>query len=255
MVQAIQAGRKTMTRRVIKMDDLLENPDRFRSAGDSREWDVPRPAIKYDDRIWFAWELRNSNARTWIERCRYKPGDILWVRETFAEWENGGYAYKADGFFERYGAWEKDTPNKFHDVERVEKWKPCLFMPKEACRIWLKVTDVRAERLQDISEPDSISEGVESWVEERMKSRPTHYKMYCDLDNPNDPATYSSTAKVSFESLWHKINGPESWEANPWVWVVSFKVLSTSGRPSSLIQQSDDFWPMRYKEGDNTLIA
>lgn len=240
MVQAILAGWKTHTRRIIKMDDLLENPDRFESAGDSREWDVPRPAIKYDDRIWFAWHPKNSNARTWITRCKYKPGDLLWVRETFVSGclmeegsfiynENGEHIpkvwYKADRDLNNWWNGDSDFP-----VDNIP-WKPSIHMPKNAARIWLEVKNVRAGRLQDISEEDAKAEGVERWIEERMKSKPTHYKVYCDLENPNDPAMYSSSAKYSFETLWHLINGLESWEANPWVWVIEFKVLSTTGKP------------------------
>lgn len=195
MVQAILAGRKTMTRRVVKFP--LKCPTHQVSIGDNGQAPPAR---------WAKWQ----------------PGDLIWVRETW-------------GIYDR-----PDTPvykageDGWDDIAREQvRFKPSIHMPKSMCRIWLEVTNVRAERLQEISESDAIAEGVESWVEERMKSRPTHYKVYCDLDNPNDPATYSSTAKVSFESLWHKINGKESWEANPWVWVVSFKVLSTTGKPNS----------------------
>jgi hypothetical protein len=111
-------------------------------------------------------------------------GDILWVRETFnTNWNNTGFIYRAD---EQYPA------------KNTNFWKPCLFMPKQACRIWLEVTNVRLERLQDISEMDAIAEGVI-----RL--------------NEDDIPTYL------FQKLWQSINGANSWEEDPWVWVYEFK--------------------------------
>lgn len=209
MVQAILAGRKTQTRRVIKMDDLLESPDRFVSAGDSREWDVPRPAIKYDDRIWFAWQPKNSNARTWIERCKYKPGDLLWVRESVNKGQNGQVHYKAD---------------ELGPLNEV-RWTPSIHMPKAAARIWLEVTNVRVERLQDISEDDAVAEGTGSGFQMNAG-----WPDYTQIKNGICEVTQDS-ARMSYATLWESINGPESWEANSWVWVVEFKVLSTTGKP------------------------
>jgi hypothetical protein len=79
----------------------------------------------------------------------------------------------------------------------ASQWKPSIHMPRWASRITLEVVSVRVERLQDISRVDAIAEGC------------------CDPD--------SSTPKLAFEMLWQSINGPGSWEANPWVWVVEFK--------------------------------
>ena len=111
-------------------------------------------------------------------------GDILWVRETFnTNWNNTGFIYRAD----------EQNPAKNSNF-----WKPCLFMPKQACRIWLEVTNVRLERLQDISEMDAIAEGVI-----RL--------------NEDDIPTYL------FQKLWQSINGANSWEEDPWVWVYEFK--------------------------------
>ncbi len=215
MVQAILAGRKTMTRRVIDMDDLKESPDRFRSAGDSREWDVPRPAIKYDDRIWFAWELKNSNARIWIERCKYKPGDILWVRESFQDY-GGSIFFKADG------PEINDGP-----LGCANKWKPSIHMPKSACRIWLEVTDVRAERLHSITKEDAIYEGI---LSDEIGFKDYDKNMAEGYGDPSYDYPHVMDARVSFKSLWESINGSESWHSNPWVWVISFKIISTNGK-------------------------
>lgn len=197
MVQAILDGRKTHTRRVMKPQPI-KNGLFWEWAGAGWSLDGPITPVY---------------GHSMYNKCPYQPGDVLWVRETFAECQTPffDYIYKAD------------YPNASKADLDIEKWTPSLFMPKAAARIFLKVTAVKAERLQDITEADAIAEGVESWIEERMKSRPTYYSMYSDYDSPNDPAMYSSCPILSFESLWRKINGPESWNENPWVWAITFE--------------------------------
>jgi hypothetical protein len=129
--------------------------------------------------------------------CPYgKVGDILWVRETFCDMDCSinGFAYKAD--FKNDCSW---------------KWKPSLFMPKAACRIFLEITDIRVERLQDISKEDAISEGIEKFDGEN------NWKGYFKGDY-----AYFKNPILSFTSLWRSINGFDSWDANPFVWVISF---------------------------------
>lgn len=257
MVQAILAGRKTMTRRVIKNQPVKHN-DVIK---------MPIPISDYTKEI-NKWKKKGYKrlgtegpaAGYLLPESKYQPGDLIYVREN---WQMIGWSFEDGSALVRYengDTLDCDCPDPTEDsgwllkqVENLEKggyytidpenneffkatgkkqpFKPSIHLPKSFSRIWLECTAVRAERLQDISEEDAIAEGVESWIEERLKSRPTHYKIYCDVDNPNDPATYSSTAYHSFESLWHLINGKESWDANPWVWVYSFKVLSTTGKP------------------------
>ena len=164
MVQAILKGAKTQTRRIIKSDEISESIN--------------------------------------LARCKYKIGDILWVRETWQhtkclninfEDENYGYVYKADEQpWEDYEHWT---------------WKPSIFMPKEACRIFLKIKSIRVERLNEITEADALAEGVERWIEERMKSKPTHYKVYFQNCKPEDLCSYTSDPIDSYETLWQKING------------------------------------------------
>lgn len=94
------------------------------------------------------------------------------------------------------------------------KWRPSIHMPRWASRITLDVVDVRVERLQDISEEDAKAEGCEEIT-------PGFYRNYLSTDG----ATFYSAA-MSFQSLWESINGPDSWDANPWVWVVTFKKIN-----------------------------
>jgi hypothetical protein len=183
MVQAILAGRKTMTRRIFKDHPRLSSED-----------------------------LSNINIKEWFKDfpdylgsfCAYgKNGDLLWVREAFQH-DGYGYLYKS------------------YNSKLADKWKPSIHMPKVAALIWLRVTDISVERLKEISEDDAKSEGVE------INGR--SWKDY--FDKTNDYGC--GDAVSSFRSLWESINGKESWEANPWVWVISFEVVSTTGKPAGL---------------------
>ena len=207
MVQSILAGRKTMTRRTIK------------SRHESGLLQVSRRKIDG--------QVASIESLDWGERncekdiiCPYgQPGDVLWVRETFQQWNYPTkppfkYVYKADGFVKRYGAWERDVKGKMHDTERIEKWQPSLFMPKAACRIFLEVTNIRVERLQDISESDAVSEGIQ----------PTEWG-YVNYLIDGFYYNAKNKAKESFRTLWQSINGKESWDKNPFVWVVEFKQI------------------------------
>lgn len=137
---------------------------------------------------------------TWQElRCPYgQPGTRLWVRETFRYTPHleAKIKYRAD-----YGDTFLSTL-----AETMATWKPSIFMPRVASRILLEITAVRCERLQDISEADAVAEGVKPFV-----------------PVPGDGE--SMTAKQMYARLWESINGPNSWAANPWVWVVEFKVV------------------------------
>jgi hypothetical protein len=128
----------------------------------------------------------------------YKVGDILWVRETWADTKDspGNIHYKASAT-EADLEWLKDCG---------VKWKPSIHIPRDAARIFLKVTNVRAERLQDISEDDAKAEGAK-----------------VQGANPYDlPYTHQK----GFRRLWDELYAPigdSGWDANPWVWVISFE--------------------------------
>jgi hypothetical protein len=126
-------------------------------------------------------------------QCRYgKPSDRLWVRETWAEvgtMDPGLIVYRAD--------YPDCVPRQYENVPPASEitWKPSIHMFRKHSRIILEITGVRVERLQDISEAGAIAEGVS------------------DILNPVG----------AYRELWESINGPASWAANPWVWVVEFK--------------------------------
>lgn len=176
MVQAILAGRKTQTRRIVKIKGSIPNNE-------------TKPLSTHScNSVYYFWGHDEVV-------CPYgSPGDILWVRESFTFNPIGktDYLYKADSL-----------------VPKFIKWKPSIHMPKEACRLFLKVTNVRVERLLEISEEDARKEGVKHLIP-RWKDY-TNEKGFC------------YNAFSSFKTLWIKINGIESYTSNPWVWVIEFE--------------------------------
>lgn len=182
MVQAILAGRKTMTRRVMKKPPCKE-ADRFIKIGIFAHY---KPTARFG----------NEKANAVCDRdIPYAVGDTLWVRETWCEFPKGVYHYMADS-----GAVRDEH---FHQLTDI-KWRPSIFMPHEAARIFLRVTDVRAERLLDISEDDAIAEGCRGTT--------------------LDGVPFIS-ARGSFHALWDNLNAKRGygWDTNPWVWVISFE--------------------------------
>lgn len=204
MVQAILEGRKTQTRRVVKYP--LQLKGWLVSIGESEN---PPP----------------------IEFCPYEVGDVLWLRETFEYFES---TYNPHGTTDDKNSSVKIqfvADNKISNeisvtkiqalkaLVKIEKGKlekpiynPSIFMPKEACRTFLKIKSIRVERLQDISEEDSIAEGV-------IKEKNGQWKNYLV------PQTFWTYAKYSFETLWISINGKESMNKNPFVWVYQFQQI------------------------------
>lgn len=160
---------------------------------------------------------------------KYQIGDILWVRETFAEVGN----FASDGFANSEVVGYKTGEAFFHGLKiplETEywnwdkiKWKPSIFMPKEYCRIFLEVTNVRIERLQDISENDAKQEGV------LLHERGVKYLNYMDRKHGVTQFIYNRrNAKDSFKTLWELIHGmfsENSWSENPYVFAYDFKIV------------------------------
>lgn len=206
MVQAILSGNKTQTRRIIK--------------------GLPKGAYK----IWFdgaEWIIENAIGQCWSTHfyCPYEIGDILWVRETYAktgdnhndDWPgHGDYYYKADNPFN-----EIELHKEYPYMKGWPKWRPSIFMPKEACRIKLKITNIKAQKLQDISENDALAEGIGSGFQMNAG-----YPDYEHINKSGICTLTQDSAINSYASLWDKINGHGTWNANPWVWVIEFKKIS-----------------------------
>jgi len=187
MVQAIQEHRKVMTRRTAGLQLINFDPNLWRFDG---LWANNNPAFEK------LTDTGNKTETYKFVKPRYNVGDKLWVKETFTIIPPNYIVYKA----------ETENPEKC-------KWKSSLFMRKEYARLWLEVTEVRCERLHDITEADAIAEGIT--VIEKDEA-------YFDYEFNGKVGSYA-TAKGSFYSLWIKINGKDSWLENPWVFVYKFK--------------------------------
>ena len=190
MVRALLAGNKTQTRRVIK-----PQPGTFSShVGDlnhGKAW-MPVGGVHWEN-----WP------------CPYgQPGDRLWVRETFCYFTERTVAHKT-GIAYRADNWAECPAEN-------GKWKPSIFCKRADSRITLELTGVRVERLQAITEEDAIAEGVHT------------IKTGGEVQSDGTVKPIVLSARWCYGGLWDSINGPGSWVANPWVWVLEFKPLPAS---------------------------
>jgi len=209
MVKAILEGRKSQTRRIIKPQPTKEKS--FSCWADAK-WSE---GVK---------SFSPVPCHTMFNAMPYKPEDILWVRETFAYMDEFVLTYKVEPYY--HIGYKADltcrnlTNDEYLDTEgwnwgnETIKWKPSIFMPKDAARIFLRVKSVKVERVQDITEEDAVAEGVE---EKNGK-----YRDYSDK-NPN---AFRLSAYDSYCELWAEINGIKSWEENPFVWVITFERIN-----------------------------
>jgi hypothetical protein len=225
MVRAITEGRKTQTRRIVKPQpgEIGFNCDiKFGYTAFTKERYISVRGGKLIDG-------KKRYCENVIRSPYGKPGDILWVREKVCDVgtkDKPYYLYKANGCEPR---------------DETKKWKPSIHMPKDATRIWLEVESVRVERLQCICPHDAGDEGVEYWnVDYEAFEGGELVADYTNYDWKDDPnyedynfPTYANPV-LSFFSLWRKLHGKESFESNPWVWVIEFKLLSATGKPELL---------------------
>lgn len=190
MVKAILDGRKACTRRVVK--GYIPKDAEF-----GYTTFTPKGAISCRGMF----ETGYPGYGEKFIKLPYRRGAILYVRETWSEWTDG-YLYKA---------WTEPfpQPGQFPGI----KWKPSIHMPKAAARIWLKVTDVRVERLQEMDWKDALYEGIDMWPERDGKTGE-----YIFDENPLDYFIdlWDSTVKKSDIERY-------GWDANPWVWVIEFE--------------------------------
>lgn len=189
MVRAYLAGMKTQTRRIVKDTDVRD-VGAFGIAAY-----VTSRAVKERG--------RTIGNRDITKTCPYGgPGDRLWVKETFVyRTKHNRYYYRAN--------------HPVHDPYAHDGWRPSIFMPRKASRITLEITEVRIERLQEISEEDACAEGAPMLVVGHGTITPDDLKAEPGYWSPN-------LYRAGYEDLWESINGPGSWEANPWVWAISF---------------------------------
>ncbi|CAG0966332.1 hypothetical protein MTYP_01013 [Methylophilaceae bacterium] len=201
MVRAILDGRKTQTRRVIK----------------------PQPDGGVQNGV-----IGPLNGVGNLLVCRLgQPGDRLWVRETFCPIYpqnpnyNGGNPIEYD-----YAATYKHGDRLGDSIGIKKKWAPSIHMPRAASRITLEITGIRVERLQDISEADARAEGLKGLTKDGnlVKYGIPDSDGLPGSDNTGwDWCDWHADSRQAFRRLWSSINGPDSWAANPWVWVIEFR--------------------------------
>jgi hypothetical protein len=190
MVRALLDGTKTQTRRVLKVQP---------PTGTTQfcTYHYPDPRKHH-------WAMDDDSLLDFAVPCRYgEPGDQIWVRENHAPPQPDCWG--------AWDAWMRDdtkSPKPIIHYQAdggepwVEKWRPSIHMPRWASRITLEITQVRVERLQDISRGDAMAEGCP----------------FPNMAAGPDPRQW-------YAELWDQINGPGAWALNPWVWAVSFKRL------------------------------
>lgn len=193
MARAILDGRKTCTRRVIKPQP--QSRLCYTYAGSHKgcigKWTYPNRGAHefWGEEYKLPENIKDEElSKQW--NPPYHTDDILYVRETWKKAPNGYYYYED---------WQRN------DIADVTKWKPSIHMPKEAARIWLKVTDVRVERLQDMDKMDAVKEGIDT-------------RLCINLNH----------ALAKFKKLWNSTIKKSDldrygWDASPWVWVVEFE--------------------------------
>lgn len=239
MVRAILADAKTQTRRVVKPQPR-----------DVWGYGVPLPHVDKERRFGIDAKIGPERNAQWIP-CPYgAPGDRLWVRETWycdnttapnwnpgkrieatpdliSEWRESLY-YRADAV--QTGTCCELIPEcacaeyQTKSGRKRSPWRPGIHMPRWASRITLEVTGVRVERLHDITDDDARAEGatadeMHGWLDEVAICRAAKV-LRCSYEDP----------RAWFGALWMEINGAESWDANPWVWVVEFRRIEAQER-------------------------
>lgn len=192
MVRAILGGRKKCTRLLVKhnVDAMLNSP-----------YHKEHP------------EVEDKQIISKLCQPPYQPEDILYVREIWYK-DLARYMYRAD---------YSNTEKFYRDGEEIKmQWHPSIRMPKEAARIWLKVTDVRVERLQNITEDGAWQEGTDCWDDACYADNGWHPT----FEDPDSGGNCDIIA--GFEKLWNSTIKKSDldhygWDANPWVWVIGFE--------------------------------
>ena len=226
MVKAILDGKKTMTRRVVisgfinnyKHAHIIRQSTDKKREGKAYFYDTPVGSMVLSSQL--------------VNNPYGKVGDRLWVREA---WQEIGpdclLTYKATYPSDLYAKRPEleNVPPLEGLKERGYLWKSPMFMPRWASRILLEITDIRVERLQDISEADALKEGIRNYNFETEDS-PDTYVGYTHLQKDDGKSTLYKTPAIAFERIWDTLNAKKGypWSSNPWVWVVEFKVIEVT---------------------------
>lgn len=200
MVRALLDGSKTQTRRALRKQFKPDAvPAEMPSTDPIGGW-----VVDGHSGVWWCDAASNPDESV---RCPYgQPGDRLWVRETWRTVTGADDIPPRNMMnVEQFTTYEADEPKP----SGMGKLRPSMFMPHWASRITLEITRVRVERLKDISQADAIAEGAP----------PSHPS----IDRVSREFGYADFSRSWYAQLWESINGPGTWEQNPWVWVIEFK--------------------------------
>lgn len=209
MVRAILDGRKSQTRRIVKPQPV---PHDFGEGGIKDAFVQPQTSPGF---VAVGATVIKPGDTAYVKLPYGQPGDRLWVKETWQEIPDGGgtIVYRAtDPDWESTDEW---------------KWRPSIFMKREYSRITLEITGVRVERLNEISEQDTMAEGLYRHTMKASNGESFHYSHLTprELFEHSD-VPCGTTARIGYKILWESINGPDSWSLNPYVWVISFRRIT-----------------------------
>ncbi len=236
MVRAILDGRKTCTRRIVKPQQLIGMlPDKCKNG-------APEEFLKEKKLMFKPYcDMTDIELINTAYKAPYQPGDILYVRETWQCWRAHRYEATADIRFRaggddvrlQFANGNTDSINRLDYDTFVHKWfshngewKPSLFMPKEAARIWLKATEVRVERLQEMKPVDVIKEGAYPDCWDCLNTYGESGSQCCY--GTEEQCSQCDEVMMEWEKLWNSTIkktdlGSYGWDANPYVWVISFE--------------------------------
>lgn len=225
MVRAILDGRKSCTRRVMKPQPQSRLCYTYAGSrnGCIGKWTYPNKGAHefWGEEYNLPENIKDEElSKQW--NPPYHTDDILYVRETWKNALNGYYYYES---------WQRA------DIADVTKWKPSIHMPKEASRIWLKVTDVRVERLQDMTEVQAQAEGIRKYSKDgNLYKYAVTDDWWIDFHNKHRKSFFGGTwwqdmprtSKDAFSYLWNSTIKKSDldrygWDVNPWVWVIEFE--------------------------------
>jgi hypothetical protein len=232
MVRALQAGIKTQTRRIITPGNSLFNGGKWSAFHKRQEWDWegawvdggPSPMGNPGPYLKLLWLAGDYDFTDTVHRIYpvIQPGDRIWVKEAWrfdAAWDEckpsemhagDAICYEADGA-QDVRAWGRPfTPGRYRSTRFMSRW---------ASRITLTVNEVRAQRVQDISEADAIAEGIKRLVGSKG---PNHFTR--EIVGKWSGSFNAPSAQEVYAELWDSIHGPDAWARNDWVWAYSFSV-------------------------------
>jgi hypothetical protein len=219
MIRALQAGIKTQTRRIITPGNSLFNGGKWSAFHKRQEWDWkgawvdggPSPMGNPGPYLKLPWYAGAVDFDETVHRIYpvIQPGDRIWVKEAVAWVSRCGWRYRADN----------DDLSEQREQGEVGRWRSPIHMPRSASRITLTVTEVRAQRVSEISEADAVAEGINRLV---GSEGPNHFTR--EIVGKWSGSFNAPTAQEVYAELWNTLHGPDAWARNDYVWAYSFSV-------------------------------